>query len=258
MTLTSEDALARDWAALRSRQPLVLCITNRVTTQRVADTLLAAGASPVMADHPDEIAGMLALADALYLNAGLHQTQGAAFAAVRAALSATPRPTVLDPVGAGATDFRTGAIRDLLTLPLSAVRGNASEIRALAGVEGQTRGVDSAHGTGEALEAARALARETGFTVAVSGERDLIVAGDGAGSLREVQVPGGHPWLTRITGSGCALGALVAAFCAVTSPFGAAVSAHRAFAEAAGVASECPGPGTFSVRFLDRLGTAHA
>lgn len=255
---TPETSLARNWAALRERQPLVLCITNRVTTQRVADTLLAAGASPIMADHPGEIAEMLALADVLYLNAGLHQTQGAAFAAVRTALATTPRPCVLDPVGAGSTEFRTAAIRDLLTLPLSVVRGNASEVRALMRVAGQTRGVDSAHATEEALDAARGLARETGFTVAVSGQRDLVVAPGSQGRSRETWVSGGHPWLTQITGSGCALGALVAAFCAVVPSFDAAVSAHRAFAYAAEVAPECPGPGTFGARFLDRLSSAHA
>ncbi len=251
-------SLAESLAALRSRKPLVLCITNRVTTQRVADTLLAAGASPVMADHPAEIGEMLGIADALYLNAGLHASQQAAFEAVRAALQATPRPSVLDPVGAGATPFRSAAIRELLSLPLSAVRGNASEIRALAGAGEGTRGVDSAHGSDQAAEAARQLVRERGFVVAVSGERDLIVGPGGAQGFQESWIEGGHPWLTQITGSGCALGALVAAFCAVLPPFGAACAAHQVFSRASEGAAQCAGPGSFSVQFLDRLSSARA
>jgi len=228
-------ALGRAWQALRRGNPLVLCITNRVTPQRVADTLLAAGAAPVMADNPLEVAQMASIADAIYLNTGLHETQVASLAAAAGAIATLHKPAVLDPVGAGATAYRSAQIaRVLAGARCSAVRGNASEIRALAGVGAGTRGVDARDSADAAADAAHHLARTHGCVVAVSGERDLISDG-----VRIVRVGGGHPWLTRMTGSGCALGTL---------------TAHAAFALAADRgATRAAGPGTLSVHVLDAL-----
>ena len=102
--------VAGTWRAMREARPLVLCITNRVTPQRVADTLLAAGASPVMADNPQEVAQMAAISSAIYINTGLHETQPASVEAASGAISDLGKVAVLDPVGAGATEYRSSRI----------------------------------------------------------------------------------------------------------------------------------------------------
>lgn len=244
--------LAQAWSTLQQRHPLVLCITNRVTPQRVADTLLAAGASPVMADNPLEIEQMARIADAIYINTGIHETQVASLKAAACAFRSLSKPYILDPVGAGATDYRTGLISDLLRhVPFAAIRGNASEIRSLAGATGTTRGVDSSDSSESALEAAVSLSRNQRCTVGVSGETDLVVPPSGSVSW----VRGGHPWTARITGSGCSLGALCAALVATAGDVSdALLAAHAAFKLASTRAAQTSrGPGTFSVHFLDEL-----
>lgn len=244
------EMLVEAWEALRAARPLVLCITNRVTPQRVADTLLAAGASPVMADNPDEVAQMAAIASAVYLNTGLHATQVASFDAAAAALATNGKIAVLDPVGAGATAYRSDQIATLRgRVAFHAIRGNASEIRAIAGAGAGARGVDSTDSADSARDAAMYLAQNDRTIVAVSGERDLITDG-----TRVARVGGGHPWLARITGSGCALGALTAACIAASDPWAGTITAHAAFALAADHAlPKSAGPGTLSVHFLDAL-----
>lgn len=243
------------WREMRAARPLVLCITNRVTPQRVADVLLAAGASPVMADNPREVAQMGEIAGGILLNTGLHETQPASLAAAAEAIAALVTPAVLDPVGAGATVYRSGEIRALLERTrFVAVRGNASEIRALAGVGGGARGVDSADESDAARGAAIGLARARGCVVAVSGERDLVTDGE-----RVVRVGGGHEWLTRITGAGCALGGLTTACAAAGDPWHGTLAAHAAFALAAGrAAARATGPGTLGVLLLDELAALEA
>lgn len=241
------------WDALRRVHPLVICITNRVTPQRVADTLLATGASPVMADNPKEIGQMAAIANAIYVNTGMHETQIASLEAAAVAIASLEKPAVLDPVGVGSTEYRSEHVERLLAgTQFKVVRGNASEIRALAGIGTGTRGVDSSDSADSALEAARSLSRKHGCVVAVSGERDLVC--DGA---RTACVGGGHPWLARMTGSGCALGALVAACVAASDdPWAGALAAHAAFALASERgAKHSAGPGTLSIHFLDELAT---
>lgn len=240
------------WAALAERHPLILCITNRVTTQRVADLLLAAGAAPVMADNPDEVAQMAAIASGVYLNAGLHATQPAALDAAATAFETLATTRVLDPVGIGATAYRTAVIGDLVRrVRFDAIRGNAAEIAALSGAGTGTRGVDAGAGdTAEgALAAAAAIARERGTVVAVSGETDVITDG-----TRVARVGGGHPWLARITGTGCALGALVTACVAASDPWAGTITAHAALSLATDRAMrQATGPGTLSVYLLDAL-----
>ncbi len=243
--------LAGAWQAMREARPLILCITNRVTPQRVADVLLAAGASPVMGDNPSEVEQMAAIASGVYLNTGLHETQVASLEAAAHAINHLDKPAVLDPVGVGATEYRTGRVRRLLeSTRFSAVRGNASEIRALSGGGSNTRGVDSIDSSESALEAASALAASNGLVVAVSGERDLVTDGE-----RIVHVHGGHLWLTLVTGAGCALGALcTACVAATTDPWIGTITAHAAFAVAAERAAQrSSGPGTLSIHLLDEL-----
>jgi hydroxyethylthiazole kinase len=159
-------------------------------------------------------------------------------------------PWVLDPVAVGALPWRTELAAGLLGWRPAVVRGNASEVMALAGAGSGGRGVDSTAKVDDALDAAVALARRTGGVVAVSGEVDVVTDGS-----RTVRVGGGSALLTRTTGAGCALGALVAAYVAVSDDaLTGAVAAHAHVALAAEAAAAAgPGPGTFAPLWLDAL-----
>lgn len=206
-------ALWADLHAVRERAPLVHNITNFVVMNFSANALLAVGASPVMAHAHDEVADMAGIAQALVLNIGT--LEPAWIESMRLALVAArarPIPVVLDPVGAGATPYRNRALGELLRAGApSVVRGNGSEIMSVAGLAAATRGVDSAASSNEAVDAARALARDQDAVVCVSGADDHVVDGGG----RWATVSNGHPWMTRVTGVGCSASALVGAFCAV-------------------------------------------
>src|SRR6478672_7837604 len=200
--LTAADCAAA-LEALRERPPLVQSLTNIVVAQWTANVLLAVGAAPAMVDNPREAAAFARIAGAVLVNLGTpyDDTALAMEQAVAAAVD-HGTPWVLDPVAAGALQWRTALAQDLLALGHPAViRGNASEILALTGGAGG-KGVDSAH----TPDAARALALEHHAVVAVSGPVDHLTDGE-----RVVRVHNGHPWLTQVTGVGCALGALVAA-----------------------------------------------
>ncbi len=247
----AEDAV-RVLGELRRRSPLVACSTNSVVTGFTANVLLAVGTSPAMVEHPGEAAHLAAVADALLVNLGTVSTRTAAVvhAAVTAA-GAAGTPWVLDPVAVGVLPFRTALAERLLAHRPTAIRGNASEVLSLAGVGGAGgRGVDSTTSSHDALEAAAGLARRVGTVVAVSGPVDLVT--DGTAVL---EVRNGVAVMTRVTGVGCALGALVAACCAVEpSPLVAAAAATTILTVAAEVAAAgSPGPGTFPVRLLDAL-----
>lgn len=217
-----------------------------------ANALLALGASPVMAHAAQEVAELAAVAGALVINIG---TLSPAWVesmrlAMRGAARAG-RPIVLDPVGAGATPYRTDACRRLIEdTPPSIIRGNASEIRALAGVSSATKGVDSADASETALESARSLAARYGCVTVVSGAVDLVVS---AG--RVTRIANGHPMMPRITGLGCTATALTGAFAAVNPSLPDAAAHAMAAMGIAGemAAAESPGPGTFQVKFLDAL-----
>ena len=209
----SAAALWADLQAVRRQAPLVHNITNFVVMNYSANALLAAGASPVMAHAKEEVRDMVGIAQALVLNIGT--LEPAWIEAMRLALQAARArgvPVVLDPVGAGATPYRNAAIAELLRSGApDVVRGNASEVMSVAGVAAATRGVDSAASSGEALDAARALARELQAVVCISGADDHVVDAGG----RWATLSNGHPWMTRITGVGCSASALVGAIAAV-------------------------------------------
>ncbi|TCU85985.1 hydroxyethylthiazole kinase [Curtobacterium sp. PhB25] len=244
--------------AVRARSPLVQCITNTVVQNVTANVLLALGASPAMVDVATEAGPFARVADALLVNTGTPHAEPrvAALEAAHAARD-TGTPWVLDPVAVGSLPVRTALARDLLALHPTVLRGNASEVLALLGTSAGGRGVDSTVGTEDARAAAvdavsgQAAGRLVA-AVAVSGPVDLLVA-PGTGVVR---VANGTELLTRITGGGCALGAVVAAFTSV-APDDAGVAAvaatavHTIAAELA--AREAGGPGTFQPLFLDRL-----
>ncbi|ROP45856.1 hydroxyethylthiazole kinase [Pseudokineococcus lusitanus] len=241
--------------ALRAGRPLVACLTNEVVVQVTANALLAAGASPAMPRHPVEAAQLAGLSGGLLVNLGtVDDVQEDAAGRAVGAAAAAHVPWVLDPVAVGVLDHRTAIARDLVRRAPTAVRGNASEVMALAGVGAGGRGTDTTHGVDDAAAAAADLASTSGAVVAVSGKVDLVVAPDG----RSLRVTGGSALGTRVTGFGCALGGVVAAYLATTPPEGdplvAVAAAHAHVSAAAGRAAEgARGPGSFAVAWLDEL-----
>jgi len=246
------DSIWADLLRIRAEAPLVHNITNYVVMNITANALLALGASPVMAHAEEEVEEMTAIARSLVVNIGtLSAPWIAAMFKAGAVAKRNARPIVLDPVGAGATTFRTETARSLLDqLSPAIVRGNASEIRALVYDERSTRGVDSAHLSDAASGAAEALADRRHSVVVTSGAIDLILS-DGAAA----RVFNGHPMMAKVTGMGCTASALAGAFAAVNpSAHDAAVNAMAVMGIAGELAAgRSPGPGTFVHQFLDAL-----
>ncbi|MFA9438402.1 hydroxyethylthiazole kinase [Uliginosibacterium sp. sgz301328] len=243
--------LASELERLRAASPLVHILTNEVVQEITANVLLAAGAAPAMIVAEEEAATFAAMSGAVLINVGtLYPARLAAMRVAVAAAHAAGVPWTLDPVAAGVLAYRTDACRDLLAQGATAIRGNASEILALAGLGGAGRGVDSTAGSNAALEAACELARDTGAIVAVTGEVDYITDGD-----RILATPWGHPLMTRVVGTGCALSALVAAFTAGAQDRLTAVASACAMAGLAGerALATSAGPGSFKAAFLDAL-----
>lgn len=244
---------------MRETSPLVHCLTNSVVRQVTADVLLATGAAPAMIDHPEEAGDFAAVASGVLVNVGnptSEQVEGM-HAAVESAL-ANGTPWVLDPVAVGGLELRTGLATGWLDRSPAAIRANASEIVALAGAGRGGRGVDSTVGVSDAVVPAMELATRTSGTVAVSGEQDLIVTQSGQ-VTRATWVTSGHPLLQKVIGTGCALGAVTAAYLGTARAAGipdhdAVVAAH-AHIGAAGVAAGrvAMGPGSFSMAWLDAL-----
>lgn len=250
-TSVSPQACANALAALRDQGPLVQCLTNIVVANWTANVLLALGAAPAMVDNPHEAGPFARATSAMLVNLGTpyDDTMAAMRAAVTAA-TAEGTPWVIDPVGAGALAWRTEQARELLCAgPPSSIRGNASEIIGLTGGAGG-RGVDSADDPDAAAAAAKLLALQHDCVVAVSGKVDLITDG-----RLVVRVANGHEWLTRVTGVGCSLGAVMAALSAVSdSCLVAATTATATLCLAAEEAAEkSHGPGSFAVALLDEL-----
>ncbi|WP_035366167.1 hydroxyethylthiazole kinase [Pseudodonghicola xiamenensis] len=236
---------------LRAEPPLVQCITNFVAMNIAANVLLAAGASPAMVSDAEEANEFARIAGALTVNIG---TLSAPFVAgMRTAIEgaqAAGRPWVLDPVACQATALRRRTAADLLALTPTIIRGNASEILALAGEDSRGQGVDGRDSVETAEAGARHLAETSGAVVAVTGEVDFVTDG-----TRAVRIAGGSPYMPLNTALGCSLTGLCGAYAAVADdPFDAAVGALAHYAVAGSRAHEgAAGPGSFGVRFLDAL-----
>jgi hydroxyethylthiazole kinase len=230
-TLTSSDLWA-DIAAVRERSPLVHSITNLVAINLNANVLLAAGASPVMAHAHEEVRDMVGIAQALVVNIGtLDPYWVSSMELALKAAAVRGIPSVLDPVGAGATPYRDQTIARLLDAAApSVIRGNGSEIMSTAGSAIKTRGVDSSAGANDALGAAKALVQRTGGVVCVSGETDHVLDA----GRRWSRLSNGHVWMTRITAVGCSATALIGAFCAAQSDHWRATTAAMALLGVAG------------------------
>lgn len=238
---------------LRDKSPLVHCITNIVVANFQANGLLALGASPIMAAAIEEAGEVSAISSSTLLNIGT--LDGASIASMIAAgkmANEKGNPLVLDPVGAGATAFRKQTVSTLLAeLDVSLIRGNAGEIAAIANVPWDAKGVDAGDGTADIVEAAKGVAVRHKCLVAVTGKTDIVT--DGA---FVAQITGGHLLMSQITGMGCLLSAVCAAFLSVgkNHPL-EAVAYSLAFYKQAGerAAEMASGPGDFTVHFLNAL-----
>ena len=248
--------------AVREKAPLVQCITNMVTVNDCANVLLAAGASATMAHHPLEVAEAVAGVQALVLNLGAVGDREAMYIAGREA-NRLGVPVVFDPVAAGFTGLRRETARKLLEeIRFAVIRGNASEILALAEDREGGSGVDVAaadtvteSGLPRAAELAQTLSRRTGAVVVLSGAVDVVADGWQALFLRN-----GSPTMARITGSGCMLSALTGAFCGACpdKPFEAAAAAAASIALAGERAEELrlqkgTGNATFRIDLIDSV-----
>lgn len=244
---------------VREQAPLIHNITNYVVMNSSANILLALGASPVMAHCLTEVEEMAGIAGALVLNIGtLQEDWVESMICAGKAANRKGIPVILDPVGAGATTLRTDAVRKILDdVKISILRGNASEVLSLISEDVQTKGVDSSVDlTTSVLESAKRLAVDRDCIVAISGAEDLVTDGH-----RSFWVSNGHPLMTRVTGLGCGLSAVVGAFTAVAD--GKILKATAAAFGFYGLCGELAfresqRPGSFSVAFVDTLYAAGA
>jgi hydroxyethylthiazole kinase len=237
---------------IRHKAPVVHNITNYVVMNNTANALLALGASPVMAHAPEEVEEMVNIASALVINIGTLSERWI-YSMFKAAAQAGKNgiPVILDPVGAGATSYRTQTARELVANEKPAViRGNASEIMALYDDKTKTKGVDSAALSEDAVATAQKLSETYNCVVCVSGETDYIVEGK-----QIIKVMNGHPLMTRVTGLGCTASALCGAFAAVEKSLLTATAKAMAVMGIVGemAAEKAVGPGSLQMHFLDNL-----
>jgi hydroxyethylthiazole kinase len=238
---------------LRETKPLIHQITNYVVMNETANATLALGALPVMAHAREEVEEMAAIAGALVLNIGTLSPHWVE-AMMIAGRVANERgiPVVLDPVGAGATTYRTETAKRILDeLDVTVLRGNAGEVATLVGVDAEVRGVESIASGGDPAELARQAGRQLGLVASVTGPVDHVSDGETV-----VAIANGHPMMAAITGTGCISSALTGCFLAVNreAPLAAAVEALVAFGVAGeDAASGAKGPGSFHVALYDEL-----
>ncbi len=237
---------------LKEKRPLVHHITNYVTVNDCANITLFIGAAPVMAEAKEEVADMVSLAGALVLNIGtLRREQVDSMFIAGQKANELGVPIVLDPVGAGATRYRTEvAARLLQQLQVSIIKGNAGEIGTLAGTGGVVRGVDSEGISGDPVQVCRSLADMSGAAVVMSGAADIVTDG-----RRTVLVENGHEMMGRISGTGCMASSLVGSFAAASDDqvenSAAALAAFGIAGERA--AGKASGPYAYKAALMDEV-----
>ncbi len=244
--------MARDLQLVRTQSPIVHNITNYVAMNINANALLALGASPIMAHATDEMADMVAISGALVINIGTLDSQWVeGMMAAGKAMKALGRPIILDPVGSGATPYRTATCHKIIEeCKPTIIRGNGSEIMSLVDSSVLSKGVDSSVGSDMAMEAAKLLARESGAVVVISGEVDYVTDGE-----RVDTISNGSKMMTLVTAMGCTATAVVGAFAAVNpDPFEASLHAMAVMGVAGErAAKRSEAPGSLHVNFLDEL-----
>ena len=250
--MTDQKQITQDLEKLREKAPLIHNITNYVVMNSTANALISIGASPVMAHAPEEMEEMVSLASALVLNIGTLSERW--IEAMHLAGKKAKRmgiAVVLDPVGAGATAYRTEATKSIIReVKPQIIRGNGSEILAIAHAGFSTKGVDSTASSDTAIEGAMELAQSTGSVVSISGKIDYVTNGQETAAIAN-----GHPLMGRVTGTGCTATALSAAFAAVNNDYYAAATEAMIVMGTAGemAGEEADAPGTFFAKFLDAL-----
>ena len=245
--------------AVRDQEPLIQCLTNGVVMDITANVILAIGASPAMCDTPTEAGDFAQVASGVLINAGTPTNEQ--YAGMRAAVAGANEagtPWVLDPVACGGLKERTRFQRSLIADKPHAIRGNASEIIALANLDANAaggRGVDSADATEAAIPAAQNLAERTGGIVGISGATDIIVSQN-----RITKITSGHPLMQKVIGTGCSRGGVVAAYLSVgADPHDAVVAAHAHHSAAGAKAAEtASAPGSYKLAWVDALYTLTA
>ncbi len=248
------DYCAEIWDEVRSRRPLVHCITNYVTVNDVANIILAAGASPAMVEHPAEAIEFAPLAQALYFNLGtLTGEQEAAMLEGRWAAASRRVPLVLDPVACGVIGRKVGLIERMKSLGrIQVLKGNTAEMKSLAGLAARAIGVDSVD-KGEGLEeACLQLAIKNRLVAVGTGEIDVVAEED-----RYARIHNGTPLFQSITGAGCMAGGVIAS-CVAAAPeeaWWASITGLLAFNLAGERAASHSGnrPGTFRTLIFDEL-----
>lgn len=242
----------RDVQAIRSSAPLIHNITNFVVMNNTANALLAIGASPAMVHAVEEVEEFVSISSALVVNIGtLDKNFVAGMELAMRKARELNKPVVFDPVGVGATTLRNQVSSQLLNAAApSVIRGNASEIMALAGLNAQTKGVDSTQGSEAALQAAQSLSAHYQCVVVVSGATDYVVAQD-----QQAAIANGHALMTKVTGMGCTATALIGAFTAINPDYFEAASHAMAVMGIAGemAAEKQAAPGSLQLNFLDAL-----
>lgn len=252
------DGIFRAVLKAKNDKPLIGSITNTVTANFVANAQLASGGLAAMVYLPEEGEALARSAEAFYINMGtFFPFYAESLTQTAKVLWALGKPWVLDPVGVGLGTLRTAVLRDIRKYNPSILRGNASEIIALANLwqvdsgkaKSDLKGVDAMQRVCDAKRAALSLARDLGGVVAVSGDVDFIT--DGHLSAFSF---GGSPWFTKITGAGCSLGGVAAVYAAGAPPFIAALAATALYNLAGQRAQEkTQGPAHFQIQFLDEL-----
>jgi hydroxyethylthiazole kinase len=239
---------------VRVENPLVHNITNVVVTNFTANGLLSLGASPVMAYAPEEVADMVCIARALVLNIGTlsKEVVGSMILAGKKA-NELGIPVIFDPVGAGATRFRTEMGQRILDeVNISVLRGNAAEIANVLGEKREIKGVDAGEQQGNSLDLALLAAKKLNTIVVITGKDDVLTDGE-----TTYLVSNGHPLLTKVTGTGCLLTSVIGAFAGVErNLLLAGLSALTFYGIAAEKAVEKVGdlrPGSFQIEFLNQL-----
>ncbi len=232
---------------IKETKPLILNITNYVTMDFMANSLLALGAAPIMSEDLDELEELGALASSINLNIGTLNAQFLERASRLVKIQ--NKPIILDPVGAGATKSRTKAALEFLP-HARIIRGNASEIMALHTNHNKTLGVESTHGSEEAIEAAKALSSKHKLVVAISGATDIVVDNSRTQSLSF-----GSSLMPCVVGMGCTLTAVIAAFHAVENDSFQAALLGTAYFGLCGeqAAQKTKTPGSFKTAFIDSL-----
>ncbi|WP_312470873.1 hydroxyethylthiazole kinase [Neobacillus sp.] len=249
-----KNSLCETLQKVREVNPLVHNITNVVVTNFTANGLLALGASPVMAYAMEEVADMAQIANSVVLNIGTlnSQTVDSMILAGRAA-NESGVPVIFDPVGAGATRYRTETAQKIMNeVKVSIIRGNAAEMANVVGEKWEIKGVDAGDAKGNITELAITAAQKMNCVVVITGKEDVVTDGK-----TTYVVSNGHPIMTKVTGTGCLLTSVIGAFVGVEKDFlratVAALTYYGIAAEKAARKTADLGPGSFQIEFLNQL-----